>query len=516
MSSACRTGMLCLLLTATLLPGCASHYHHTQQQIHQAHTELNSLRTAQQDYTPPVRSHAGYFIQPTGIPLHHTPSWLLRPVEIHAEQLPLATLLTHLLQDDNLSVELDPSVNATLPVTLHYRGALAGALRHLRATTHYHFYASEQILHVSAFETKTFDISFLPGAATYRVGQDADSSARPTTDTTSTLDDQQFSNLHGSLSLWQDLENTLNQLKSPQGKITVSESTTSVTISDHPSALRAMARYIARLNRQLSQQVAIKVQVLEVNLNDNSQLGLNWALVASHLGGRWSLSNAAGGATSLLAMPLSGTDSQGSLSQVGFHHGQNDALLNAINQQGNVRVITEPEVTTLNNQIAAIRITQKIGYIESVSRTESQFANTSAINPGSVIDGFTLYLLPKIQADQVFLQISSTMANLERLDKVSTAPTELNRREAQYGQYQAIQVPTVSQKSFNQRSLIPSGATLIVAGYQQLQDHTHQASFFGVDTLGSKAADTHRSELLVLITPVILTSKHSHDRYHTP
>ena len=56
---------------------------------------------------------------------------------------------------------------------------------------------------------------------------------------------------------------------SPDGKVMVSESTTSVTVRDRPGNVQLVEQFIANINKNLSKQVLVKVQVLEVNLENS-------------------------------------------------------------------------------------------------------------------------------------------------------------------------------------------------------------------------------------------------------
>ncbi len=325
------------------------------------------------------------------------------------------------------------------------------------------------------------------------------------------MDDQQYSNLQGHLSVWRDLRNTLHQLKSKDGRVIISESTTTVTASDHPANIRAMSKYIASLNKNLSQQVAIRIQVLDIELSKDFNLGINWNLVAKmvhHSIPDLALSGNLSTATNLVANNI--IDRGGNSGLAGFRvgdEGGSNALVNALSQQGKLRVVTKPEVVTMNNQIASIRITQDTGYIESVNQSYAENYVTTSITPGTVTDGFTLYLLPKIQGNKVYMQISSTISNLVKLDKQSTIPTGVTANSTSNNQYNAIEVPTIAEKVFNQRSVVRSGSTLIIAGYKRLRDQTSNAKLFGIDGLGSKGAKTKNVETLVLITPTILRSR---------
>ena len=154
---------------------------------------------------------------------------------------------------------------------------------HLAAKTHYTYAINAKTISWSAFESRTFNIAFMPGTSNYMVGAtEGAQNTMSTGDATSVggLQNQEYSNLHGRLSIWDDLRRTLAQLKSAQEKkVMVSESTTSVTVEDHPENMAQIANYIAQLNKSLSVQVGIKVQVLEIQLDSAFNLGIDWNLV---------------------------------------------------------------------------------------------------------------------------------------------------------------------------------------------------------------------------------------------
>ncbi len=89
----------------------------------------------------------------------------------------------------------------------------------------------------------------------------------------SDVNDDQYSSLQAQLSIWEDLRNGLNKLISPDGRFMISEATTTVTVRDHPDNIDSIGKYLNDLNHELSQQVAIKVEVLDVQLSQQFQHG---------------------------------------------------------------------------------------------------------------------------------------------------------------------------------------------------------------------------------------------------
>jgi hypothetical protein len=67
-----------------------------------------------------------------------------------------------------------------------------------------------------------------------------------------------------------------------------------------------------------------------------------------------------------------------------------------------------------------------------------------------------------------------------------------------------IQLPNVTEKHFNQRSMIKSGDTLIMSGFRQTTNRTGASQFLTAQSLGGTAAEQQNSETVVLITPIVL------------
>ncbi len=495
-------GVLLVLLLSACRP---SLYNQSQLNVDQTMEQIRREKAAEKN-NPIVREDPGFYVstKPTEL---NTPIWYQKPISLHAKNMPFQLLVSQALGSESIVPSYGAGVNADSLLSLNYSGTVKGALDLLAAKTGYSYKVHDAQLAWSAFETRTFNISFMPGTTAYSVGQSQSgggggSSSTPGSGSTGSssnlnaLQDDQFSRLQGELSVWKDLRDTLEQLKSPKGKVVVSEATTTVTVSDYPGNVEAMAAFIAELNKVLNQQVQIAVQVIEIELDNSFNFGVNWQLVGEALKIKYALTAAEATAANV-------DSSSSGISTLSI--GQSSAaILQALSEQGRIRVVTRPTVVTMNNQMASIRITQDTGYLQSVSTTLTQDQSQTALNPGTVTDGFTLYLLPKIQDETVYLQISSTIANLVSMAQQSSAPAGTETSPS--SSYQAIQTPTLAQKIFNQRSRIHSGSTLIIAGYKRLRDETRQDDFYGTPALGARGSQSTNVETLVLITPTIIKS----------
>ncbi|MCK4609032.1 MAG: hypothetical protein KAT71_06095 [Gammaproteobacteria bacterium] len=512
------TKVIVLLLVAVFATGCVetnkafvqgnSAVDKTQKQIEQ--------KKAKNDSSQVVVTNPGYYVNNKPIPIENNPAWLSKKITFQAHNLPFSFILDRILRNTNAIVSYRPDVSADKAISMDYSGTIQGALDNLAMKSNYAYDIKGKQIVWSNFVTRTFDVSFMPGASNYMVGQTSSGTQQQRGDVSAvsgTMSDQQYSSLKGSLSVWDDLKKTLNGLKSKEGTVNISESTTNVLVRDHPSNMRAIAKYIKELNEDLSRQVELKVQVLEVDLDQAHQYGIDWNIVENNLSVK-SGGNLFGSVST--AVGTSGSNFAPVSVSLG---GSSNVLLQSLGQQGKVSVVTQPTVVTLNNQVAEVRITTDTSYLEEMDQSVDEGTTSTSMTPGVVTSGFMLYILPKIQDNRVYLQVSSVISDLKSLDTIDsngsingeggTTPSP-----GLFGSVDSttIQVPTLSEKRFNMRSVINNDETLIIAGFKQLQDKTAENQTFDSTMLGGRGVLKSNVETIILITPTIIENTNKWQR----
>ncbi len=496
---------------------------HTDAARHQSNLAVKRI--------PSLLVKNGMYVDRTPISLTNDPSWLENKIIIRGDQLPFSYYSRSIAGGGgkNVLTHYQVGLDETQKISINYAGTVRGALELLSAKAGYVYTVNCDSIYWQAFITKTYDIAFMPGASDYMMGKASGSSGISSvgmqggsagfggsggaSSVSAIVDDSaasQYSNLKASLSIWKDLEATIKQLLSPQGTVMVSESTTSVTVRDRPSNLALVGKYIENLNRTLSRQVLVKVQILDISLRSDFNYGINWDLMKRTLDGT-NLFLKMDFGTPVAITPLSGSASneQFGITQMGST--AFNAIVNSLNQQGKVSIVTEPRVVCLNNQVSVIRIVSQQGYLASVQTTTlagSSSASggtvTSQLTPGSVTTGLTLYILPKILGNEVYLQVNADLSTNDGLTTISSTQGDITSGTTSTTPSNIIQVPNTTQKQFNQRSVIGSGDTLILAGFRQLNNQTGAMQLLRSQALGGKASTEAVKETIVLITPIIL------------
>ncbi len=493
--------------------------------------EATKISNAAGKPLPKLQVKNGLYVDRTPISLAKEPNWLKNHIVIRGDQLPFSYYSRTIANGGGKDVltHYQTGLNEGQKISMNYSGTVQGALDALGAKSGYVYTVNGKSVFWQAFISKSFDIAFMPGSSDYLMGKAGGGSGSISSvasgggsgavAVSAIIDDSasnQYSNLKGTLSVWKDLENTIKQLLSPDGSVIVSESTSSATVRDRPTNVALVGRYIANLNHNLTKQVLVKVQVLEVTLQNDFNYGIDWNATKKMLGTQFFLNMNMGTPISVAQLPPFSPNVTNSgdpqFGATGKGVTQVTALISALNQQGKTSLVTEPRVVCLNNQVCVMRVIESQGYLASVqttslagSSTQGGASVTSQLTPGTVVTGLTLYILPKILDNKVFLQVNADLSTNQGIQTISstTGQTTTGAVPPSTGQ-SIIQVPDVIQKQFNQRSMIASGETMILSGYRVVRNRANASQLLTSQALGGKAAQESTIESIVLITPIIL------------
>jgi type IVB pilus formation R64 PilN family outer membrane protein len=524
--------LLCVFLFAFLV-GCNSATYNqteaniadTKQREAAARAHMDSLTKA----SAPLVIKDGMYVDATPVSLERQPDWLKNSIVIKGDQLPFSyyTRVITSAADKNVLTKYQSGLDPSILVSINYTGTVKGALDLLAAKTGYVYNIQRGgTVYWQAFITRTYSIAFMPGSSDYLMGQPSGGGAASSTSGGATdAAAAEYSSLSAkTLSVWTDVESTVKQLLSADGKVFVSQSSTSVTVRDKPSNVELVGQYVRNLNKSLSQQVYVKVEVLDVSLTNDYNFGINWQAVESAFAHSNFIFNANYGSP-LSITPLTG----GNIPNYGLRPSTAtatlanagatsllSAIVSALNQQGKVSVVAQPRIVCMNNQVSAIRIINTQQYIQSVSNTSvpasggssgSQTVNnvstiTSQITPATLVTGLTLYVLPKILGEKVYLQINVDMSQNQSISTLC-AQSGSSAGTCADSSY-VIQSPHVTEKIFNQRSVLVSGETLILSGLKQVTNSTGAMQLFNLQELGGKASTQTNNDTVILVTPYIL------------
>ncbi len=289
-------------------------------------------------------------------------------------------------------------------------------------------------------------------------------------------------------SLYEDVTNTIKSMLTPQtGRMNLSAGV--LTVTDTPRVLEQIGRYLDDRNKELNRQVVLNVQVYSVEKRKQDQLGLDWNAVFTSGSVGLSLTNAfTGAASDALSGGVSILDGKGAGTK-GF--------IKALSEQANVSVMTQASSMTTNLSAVPIQVALQQDYASNVSTSDTaNVGSTSSITKSTITTGFNMTVLP-------FLMPQSAKMQLQFAINMSDDPT----MRTFTSDNTSVELMKTRLKTFTQRVIMQSGQTLVLSGYQSLNNTVNRQGvgsfrFFGLG--GGSDGENNKTMLVILITPVIL------------
>lgn len=231
-------------------------------------------------------------------------------------------------------------------------------------------------------------------------------------------------NTQSETDLWGGLKDVIEGIIG-DGNVVLSPQAGIVSVTASPSKLRAVGDFISVLESRLQRQVILEARIIEVTLNDGYQQGINWSDMASSSAGFDVEFN---GVT-----PSNATSAAiGGLFGLTYEDPANNftGMIEMLQTQGTVQVLSNPRVSASNNQKAVIKIGEDEYFVTDVtSRTVLNSGGASSsdsdIEFTPFFSGISLDVTPQISDDgEVILHVHPSVVETSEQQKVITVSGE--------------------------------------------------------------------------------------------
>lgn len=275
-----------------------------------------------------------------------------------------------------------------------------------------------------------------------------------------------------------------------------------VVVRALPRELNVIREFLIKSELSVKRQVVLETKILEVQLNDNYESGINWGAISGEL----TLQNTLLGEDSLSEVLFGQSGTAETFFSSVLQITDLSKLVSLLDRQGNVQVLSSPRISTVNNQKALIRVGSDEFFVTGISNSTTANAaavtSTPDIELGSFFSGISLDVTPQIAEDgEVILHVHPI---------VSTVQDQL--KEIQVGD-DNFSLPLALRDVRESDSIVraSSGQVVVLGGLMQ-------ESSSGVDTkrgfLGNipvvnvlfkhKKKVAVKTELVILMRPIVV------------
>jgi len=328
---------------------------------------------------------------------------------------------------------------------------------------------------------------------------------------------------------WNDLNKALTSIVgSADGRaVIVNGGSGVVLIKAFPADLRNVENYLKMTQLVVERQVMLEAKILEVGLSEEFQAGVNWSSFGS--GGRNSryavgavnsgttlnttgaitsdgLSITPGSAGSVVASSLGKGLFGLALQTANFA-----ALLNFLETQGNVQVLSSPRIATINNQKAVLKVGTDDFYVTGVTSSSSTSNSNGTTTPSAptinlqpFFSGISLDVTPQIDGENnVVLHVHPSISTVTEKQKVVNLG-------ALIGTYT---LPLASSTVNETDSIVrvQDGNIVAIGGLMKQKQSSDANGLPGTTAssgwgllVGARNSVLEKSELVILIKPTII------------
>ncbi|MEH6358639.1 MAG: pilus (MSHA type) biogenesis protein MshL [Pseudomonadales bacterium] len=305
-------------------------------------------------------------------------------------------------------------------------------------------------------------------------------------------------------------------------RVVVSPQSGMVIVHARAGELRSVQDFLDKAELSLRRQVIIEAKILEVQLNDGFQAGVNWSAVGELGNGKNVIFgtgltqgartiDSAGNTTvsnAILNTPSAvsaGSNPVGGIFSAAFNLKDFNGLIDLLSTQGTVQVLSSPRISTVNNQKAVIKVGTDEFFVTEISTqtttTSSSTTPTVDVELTPFFSGIALDVTPQISENgEVILHIHPTVSEVKDQTKTVVGPNG------------NLVLPLALSSIRETDSIVraKNGQVVVIGGLMQnnaIDDNARTPLLGDIPWLGKafqqKRQSSVKSELVILLKPVV-------------
>ena len=309
--------------------------------------------------------------------------------------------------------------------------------------------------------------------------------------------------------------------------VIVNQTSGTVLVRGMPKELRTIERLLRTMQVNIERQVSIEAKVIDVRLNKDSQQGINWSAFQRNLqrvavGSEPGLVGAPGttfagqisnGASlgQLLGGQLAGGSTATAFSTglgLILQGSQFAALINFLESQGDVQVLSSPRIATLNNQKAVIKVGSEEPFITGVIAGSTTVTTGAAVAVASTLtyqpffSGIALDVTPQIdEQDRVTLHVHAMVNSIT--EKAMVSSTSVGAASVPFAVNSVSETDSVVKTA--------DGMMVVIGGLMTESNNDSRARIPGLGSVPVAGAffrkgdqSSSKRELVILIKPTVV------------
>ena len=328
---------------------------------------------------------------------------------------------------------------------------------------------------------------------------------------------------------WAELKTALDAIVGSEGgrKVVINAQSGIIVVRARPEELRAVEQYLTDTQAVVQRQVILEAKILEVQLRDGYQAGINWAAMGTNGDNGYAFGQFGGariftddnsnirGTSDVLnpndpeTIAAAVASAFGGVFGMRITTGNFTTFLEFLESQGDVHVLSSPRISTVNNQKAVIKVGKDEFYVTDVNTNNQLYAGSATTNQTFSVEftpffsGVALDVTPQIDEEGfVTLHIHPSVSDVEEQIK-----------QVDFSETESLRVPMAVSTIRESDSVVRarSGQVVVIGGLMQnvSKDRSAAVPILGdLPMVGSlfqhKQKGFIKSELVILLRPIVV------------
>jgi MSHA biogenesis protein MshL len=393
----------------------------------------------------------------SGLAFAQAPDTAEHRFDVHVEDAPARAFFQGLVEGTQYNILVPPDITGRVSLSLRRVTIeeVLGATRDLYGYDYKRISAGYMILPIS-LQTRVFHLNYLD---LHRVGVSLTQVRSGQIMKTSKDEDQGSSGGGGSQGgdngsahvsaatgsavftktesdFWTELAANLKAIigDDPKHSVVINRQSGVIVLRAMPRELRDAEEYLRKTESTIARQVILEAKIIEVELNDAYQAGINWATLLKNGNQQYFVGQAnppAGWDTNLLnpanqlvtvqpggPIPVNGlvTNALGGALSLAANFADFSTFIQLLGAQGNTHVLSSPRVSTLHNQKAVFKAGHDEFFVTNVTSntvTGTSSSTSRDIELSPFFSGVSLDVTPEIGDDgNIILHVHPTVSDV--------------------------------------------------------------------------------------------------------
>lgn len=378
---------------------------------------------------------------------------------------------------------------------------------------------NQKVLKLSYFKTKSYLIDYVSfsqrkntTSKVIKTGSSTSNTSGSSGSSSSRGSDSTTMDFTSEFKFWDKIEAEITSMlfrdedtQKINSKVLINQDAGMVTITGTKKQLDRAEEYLKMVMKRLHKEILVEAKIFEVTYSYDKTDGVDWSKF------ELSISGTSDSTRSRTAGVLDNTTFRKPNYLIGYDFSM-DGLVKFLKTQGDVKVVSNPKVMTLNNQSAVINVGKELNYRYDTGSTTTATTTTPITTynyqVGSTFVGITLDITPQVTDDgYIMLKINPIVSELDadgkHIDPVTGIP---------------FLAPDIKIKQLSSVVKVKDGNKVLVGGLIGKTENVSDTSVPGLSSIPllgeafkSSSKTISNSELIIVIIPHIVSGTNTPD-----